>query len=1091
MNSFLNRISEREPFAQLREFLNNQSLTLDLGHFPPGLAAVISAASQAHINGLVMLVTPGPAPAESMVADLTALVGSDLVALLPPLRTHSFETAPLASGPRNERTEALLKMHSGIPGIIVTQPEALLEAAPTADWLRRQRLLLRVGDNYPRELLLSNLVEAGYAREALVDSQGQYAVRGGLLDIFPLGLELPVRIEFFGDEIASLRSFDPSNQRSKKKIDQMVILIGDENASDAGSVFDLLANDSVVIWNDVFEIERRLDQVHQRYQKAISQGITSNTLGEPLAGLSDLIEHASGKRQLFTGTGASKEVAIEFKARRPDPFASGLDELTSYLQHYINHKLEVWISAENKADCERIDELLSEMDIEGVATFFPSLTSGFVAQECGIVLLTAHELLGRRRIPGRAARFRRKSVAFDRNSLRSGDLVVHATYGIGKFEGMQTIKVRGEPMEALRIRYQDDVVLFVRVEHFGLVEKYVGSEGTKPSVSKIGTGEWSRTKKKTKKALKDMAGELIKLYAERKIAPGTQFSEDTHWQHEMEESFEFVDTPDQARASMEVKADLESENPMDRLLSGDVGFGKTEVAIRAAFKVVQDSHQVAVLVPTTILAQQHYETFKERLSSYPVRVETLSRFVPPADQKQIVADMKAGKVDIVIGTHRIISQDIGFKRLGLVVIDEEHRFGVRHKERLKQLKANVDVLTMTATPIPRTLHMALMGARDTSQINTPPIDRLPIITETHSFDEDIIRDAILLEADRKGQVFFLHNRVESIYAVKGMLERLAPGLRYGIGHGQMPEHELEQVMIDFMENRIDVLICTTIIESGIDIPNANTLIVNRADKFGLAQLYQIRGRIGRSSRQAYAYLLTPPRIEMTPDARRRLATLAELTELGSGMKIALRDLEIRGAGNLLGAEQSGFINAVGFDLYTKLLEEAVQEIKGAPVSEEITPENDVQIDFPGAALLPVDYIDDGDLRYDFYRRLASSTSMDELESMREELNDRFGTPPVEARNLIDSLRLKIMCRRLSFRHLRITDKYLTAVLQMPSDPAEAQSYIGKLVAVADPEPIEFRSAKHVELLYRYPLGDSLRQACRFLQRLTREGIFQV
>jgi len=1093
MKNFIRKLTDRPPFPQLLESLAASDATVKLSELPGGLPAIVADFIRGRLQVPLLLIAPGPAPAERVLSDIIAVAGPDAAAMLPPLRSHPFESAPLSSGPRNERTESLLRLQSGSPVIYVTQPEALLERVPSSAWIRRQTLMLKVGEDYPRNLLLSNLVEAGYTRESLVDSQGQFAVRGGLVDVFPLGQELPVRLEFDFDRIASIRHFDPTNQRSRAAITDVQFLIGDEENGEPGTLADLLPPSGIIFWLDLVEAERRIIQFFERLAKAQVRITDAKASGRLMFNdFAEAFGSTQGKRQILGGSyGTFDGSGVNFVARRPDPFAEGLEGLPAYLRRYEEKGFEVWIAAENEGERERLDELLTDGNLLGVATVTPTFSGGFVSEWAGLAMLTSHELLGRRRLPSRGARFRRRSVQFDRSSLRTGDLVVHATYGIGKFEGMATVKVRGQPMEALRIRYQDDVVLYVRVEHFGLVEKYLGAEGSKPQISKIGTGEWARTKKRTKKALQDIAGELIKLYAERKYAEGHAFPSDTHWQREMEASFEYTDTPDQVLATIDVKADLESPHPMDRLLSGDVGFGKTEIAIRAAFKVVQDSQQAAILVPTTILAQQHYETFKQRLASYPVKVEVLSRFVSPADQKKVLADLKTGKVDVVIGTHRLLSQDVGFKRLGLIIIDEEHRFGVRHKERLKHMKVNVDVLTMTATPIPRTLHMALMGARDTTQINTPPVDRLPVITEVHGFSEELIRDAILHEADRQGQVFFLHNRVESIYAVKGMLERLVPGLRYAVGHGQMGEGELERVMVDFMTQKIDVLICTTIIESGIDIPNANTLLVNRADKFGLAQLYQIRGRIGRSSRQAYAYLLTPPRIEMTPEARRRLATLAELTDLGSGMKIALRDLEIRGAGNLLGAEQHGFINAVGFDLYTKLLEEAVSEIKGEPIKEELTGEEDLQIDYDGPALLPGDYIDDGDIRYEFYRRVAATGKMEEIDGLEEELRDRFGSPPQEARNLLDLMRLKIMGRKLRFRHIKITDKYVSAALNLPADPAESQAFIGRLVASADPEPVEFRALKHVEMLHRYTVGDSLRQARRFLQRLTREGIFQV
>jgi transcription-repair coupling factor (superfamily II helicase) len=1093
MRNFLEHIRNSPSFESLLSRLDERLPLTTLGQMPSSLVAVVAALTHERSMRPVLVVCAGPSPAESMYADLTALLGEGQVGMLPPLKQHPFDTAPLASGPRNERTDALLRLSSGSSYVLVAPVEALLEITPSANWMKQNTLRLAVGDDYPRALLISNMHEAGYQREAVIDTQGQFAIRGGLLDLFPVGHENPVRIEFDGDQIASMRTFDPSTQRTESVLKELNLLVGDDAQTSGSGIFDIVSDSTLLIWNDQPSVKERVTQFLGRAESLYGHAAGKHREAPWLLyrSFDEVLARTESLSQLTTGgLQTSKKNDLVFRARNVDPYVKGIVSLGAYIGKYVKKGEEVWITAENQGERQRIDEILAEEGLDTVATIAPTFSTGFILTSAHLVVLTGHELLGRRRIATHRARFRRKVVSFDRASLRGGDLVVHAVYGVGKYEGMQTVKVRNQPMECLRIVYQDDVVLYVHVDQYSLVEKYIGAEGSKPRLSRIGTTDWSRTKARTKKALADIAGELIRLYSERKIAKGHAFPPDSHWQREMESSFEFVDTPDQARATEEVKTDLESESPMDRLLCGDVGFGKTEVAVRAAFKAVQDNYQAAVLVPTTILAQQHYETFRNRLASYPVQVEFLSRFHSPLDQKEIVAELKQGKIDIIIGTHRLLSKDVEFKRLGLVVIDEEHRFGVKHKERLKQMRTNVDVLTMTATPIPRTLHLALMGARDTSQINTPPIDRLPINTEVHAWSEELIRDALLQEVDRQGQAFFLHNRVESIHGIKGMVDRLVPGIRSVVAHGQMPEGHLEKVMIDFLNQRYDVLICTTIIESGIDIPNANTLIVNRADKFGLAQLYQLRGRIGRSSRQAYAYLLTPPRMEITGHARKRLATLTELTELGSGMKIAMKDLEIRGAGNLLGAEQSGFINAVGFDLYTKLLEEAVLEIKGDKSRDLELGDEDIQIEYDGPALIPSEYIDEGDIRYDFYRRIASSTLMNEIDEISEELFDRFGPLPVETRNLIDILRLKIMCRRLSFTRLRLHDSYLQAGLALPGQPDEAQRIIGRLVSLADPEQVEFRMAAGVELLYRYPKGDSISQAKRFLQRLTREGILQ-
>ncbi len=1090
MEEIYARLNGSRPMMKLKELSGPVGSSVTISGLAGATGAFIAASLLDETDRPVLVVMPGPSQAEAMLDDLTGILGPGRVGFLPPLHIHSFDTTPLATGPRNERVEALLRLGSGRPTALVTQPEALILPGPDPIWIERHTRRLTTGDPIARTQLLSELADADYRRESLVDSQGQFAVRGGLVDIFPYGHENPIRIEFDGDDIVSLRRFDPGTQRSVEMLPEITFLLGDESKSSSGSLLNLLP-EGTLFWHGQDEIQQRVERFYQRADEAHRHRHAREAV-PPSSRSSKLDEIAAGAERLrqviWKGPLNERDKQVDFGARHPDPFAAGFENLAGYLKRYLTRRLEVWVASDTEGERERLEELLSDAALEGVNTLSLSVSGGFISPTLGVALLASHELFARRRLRARHTRFRRRQVQFDRSALRRGDLVVHSEYGIGIYEGLQTIKVREQRRECLRIRYQDDDILYVRVENFGAVEKYVGSDTARPQLSRLGGREWERAKRRTRKALQDITAELTHLYARRRVISGREFPPDTHWQREMEASFEFDDTPDQVTTTSDVKRDLEDPHPMDRLLCGDVGFGKTEIAVRAAFKVVQESCQVGVLVPTTILAQQHLDTFRDRLASYPVKIEVLSRFRTPAEQKRIVKGLKDGSVDIVIGTHRLLSRDVEFKRLGLVVIDEEHRFGVRHKERLKQLKTNVDVLTLTATPIPRTLHLALMGARDTSQINTPPIDRLPVQTEVHHWSEGLIRDAIYREIDRQGQVFFVHNRVQSIHSVKGMLERLAPGLRYAVAHGQMPERQLERVMVDFLQRHYDVLVTTMIIESGLDIPNVNTLLVNRADRFGLAQLYQLRGRIGRSNRQAYAHFLIPPRMSMTPEARRRLATLAEMTELGSGLKVAMRDLEIRGAGNLLGPEQSGYINAVGFELYTRLLEEAVCRLKGEEIKAAPTEEEEVRVEFDGPALLPSGYIDDGDLRYEFYLRLARAGSTGEIDRLTEELTDRFGTPPDPARNLIELAKLKLLSREAGFQRVAVLKRRLTADLTLPPEPDLSQRIIGRLVAAADPEQVEFRMGDTVELIYHLNRGEPLERARKFLQRITRNGI---
>ncbi len=1103
MKSVRHTINNLEPSIKLKQLIEGESQSIELRGLVGALSSFIISDLFDTIGRTILIVTSGPLSAETMLDDLSSIVGSKSIGFLPPAHLYPFETVPIGKGPRNERVDALIRLRTGKPTIMVTQPESLLERGPDREWIEDHTHRYCVGDEIDRDALLIYLAKAEYKRERLIDSQGQYAVRGGLVDLFPFGYEKPVRMELDGDEIVSLRSFEPTTQRSVGELDEIVLLIDEKSGNSSGDLLSLLQDDAILFWMEMDEIEARIEKFHDLAKKSHSKSRSMDKLPPMAAYMSfeEILSKAESYQQI-TFAGAfhkhlkrkSRAVTIDFNARTPDPTLSGLEQLPVRLKKMLGSYGEVWIAAESSGEKERLEELFLEEELHELLIAEISVSSGFLLTKSDVALLTSHKLFNRRRLKSLHTRFRRKAVQFDRTSLKIGDMVVHSDHGIGIYEGLQAVKVRSQSRECLRIKYKEGNILYIPVENFGLVEKYMGaSGGVKPKISRLGTGEWARTKKRTRKALEDMAGELLKLYAQRKIIKGHAFSEDTHWQKEMEDSFEFEDTPGQIDATSEIKRDLEATYPMDRLLCGDVGFGKTEVAVRSAFKIVQDSFQVAILVPTTILAQQHYETFRERLGAYPVRIEMLSRFRTPTEQKQIIAELGNGQMDIVIGTHRLLSKDVRFKKLGLVIVDEEHRFGVRHKEKLKQLKTNVGVLTMTATPIPRTLHLALMGARDTSQINTPPVDRLPIQTDIYPFSENLIREAILREVDRNGQVFFLHNRVESIYAVQTMLERLLPEVRFVVAHGQMPERQLENVMLNFMNYNYDVLITTTIIESGIDIPNANTLIVNRADRLGLAQLYQIRGRIGRSNRQAYAYLLTPPRLATTTEAKQRLSTLSELTDLGSGLKIAMRDLEIRGAGNLLGSQQSGYINAVGFELYTRMLNDTVQELKGTVEDTDDLDAGEIKIDYDGPALISHDYIEDGDLRYHFYHRLSLAEDMEEIELLSEEIKDRFGKMPVPTRNLFEITRLKQLCRLARLKRLIVEKSTLIGVVNLPSgdDQVKNQRLLRSIVTEIDPEQIEFRIGKNIEIIYRLTSKDRLIQTRNMLLHLTRNGKLKV
>ena len=959
------------------------------------------------LNVPLLAVFPDREEAEWVYDELDLLFSDGSVGFFPGGEADETEPAQLNPRKNGMRMEVLRDLQINNLRVVVTTPEAVLLKVPAAQNLMKAAIRIDEGLDLDLFHLVETLVEYGYTRESIVEAPGEISLRGGILDIFPYTGEPPHRIEFFGETVESIRTFDIHSQLSIRQSQGLVIVptlasVKDQDAS----LFEYLAENSILFLEEPELIFSEAERERQREKRGIMDPERLESVIRPFTTVSF---------HTLTGT----PTAIDFGGRPVQKLGVHASDIRNNLSALSNSRHDVWISTENEEQKNRLTDLLRLADepIEGVALAISPMKKGFTLPEARIDVFSESDLFGRIYRKRRKERFKEGLPIRELSALNPGDFVVHVDYGIGKYIGLEKIHVRNVERECLTLLYQDGDKLYVPVDKMERVQKYRGREDISPVLSKLGGVQWEKLKHKTKESVKAIAKELIDLYSSRQALPGYAFPPDTPWQRELEAGFAYEETPDQGRAIDEVRADMERSRPMDRLVCGDVGYGKTEVAIRAAFKCVSDGKQVAVLVPTTILAQQHFRTFCERLSQFPVNIEMLSRFRSPKEQKTIIEKTRNGEIDILIGTHRVLSKDVGFSNLGLLVIDEEQRFGVKHKEMLKTYRKTIDVLTLTATPIPRTLYFSMMGIRDMSIINTPPKDRRPIVTEVLPFSEPVIEDAIRRELTRGGQVFFVHNRVKSIHAVAGMIRRLVPGIKLAVAHGQMNEHDLEKVMFDFNERRYDCLVATTIIESGLDLPNVNTLLINRADHMGLAQLYQLRGRVGRSDHQAYAFLFTPPFELLNEDSIKRLRTIEEFTELGSGFQIAQRDLEIRGAGNLLGMAQSGNMDALGYDLYIKLVEEAVREIKHEQEGIEEKPFNRIecQVDMDLDAYLPENFVEDESLRINLYRRLASFQEFAQIDRFERELMDRFGTLPLEAVRLLDAARLRLMGETLGLK----------------------------------------------------------------------------
>ena len=1003
----------------------------------------------------LLYVVPHDADIDDAVTDvrffLGAIEGASDVALtglvlpLPALHADPYRALAPHMRVTSSRARALLALATGSARVVVASAPALLQRLAPPALLTARALGVRTGSELDPLALAALLAEAGYDRQDPVDDHGEYCMRGGILDVYPPDEVWPIRIEFFGDLVESIRRFDPGTQRSVETLDQFQVVPVREQADAPGAaageatVFDYLtaaAGGRVIVSEPdeaIAAAERACAVAQASYDDAQTRTHTPPSLPPPdallmpVAALVERIARGVALTGLHLDDGAASTGGARHVPAQPTQRFHG--RIADWVQEVRDRRAgsdAVVFVAETAGRAERTVEMLADYDVRAelatrgselssgaVLVAVGTLGAGFRLPEAALSIYAERDIFEEDRHRGGAARKRSLAATFlsDLRDLKVGDLIVHVDNGIGEFVGLKQIGVGDTAQEFLELRYHGDDKLFVPVERLDLVQKHTG--GSRPALDRLGGTSWERAKGKVKKAMRDMAEELLKLYAARKAVPGHAFGPDTHWQEEFEAAFPYEPTPDQAAAIADVKRDMESSMPMDRLLCGDVGYGKTEVAMRAAFKAVMDGKQVAILAPTTVLAFQHLETLRARMASFPVRVDMVSRFRTKAEQAAILEQLAAGQLDILVGTHRLLSKDVVFRDLGLLVVDEEQRFGVAHKERIKQMRRKVDVLTLTATPIPRTLNMSLVGIRDMSVIETPPKDRLSIQTHVVKFDQAVIGRALRTELARGGQVYVVHNRVESIYSMANLLERLVPEARIVVGHGQMSEDALERTMLDFMAHKYDVLLSTTIVENGLDIPNANTIVVNRADRYGLSQLYQLRGRVGRSDRPAYAYLLIPPEEALSPVAKRRLAAIKEFSDLGSGFRVAALDLEIRGAGNLLGGQQSGQIDAVGFEMYMKLLEETVKELKGEDLDDDVRAAVNLKVDFR----IPEGYVPDVNQRLSIYRRVASARSEDEIRRVLDDARDRYGAPPPALLNLADFGRVRVGADRLGLESI--------------------------------------------------------------------------
>ena len=1047
-------------------------------------ALVVASLFKSKLNTQILIMNDAD-EAAYLYNDLKFMLPADDVFFFPSSYKRAIKLSQLDAANEILRTEVLNRLaNNAKPCVVVTYPESLMQKVISIQGMQSKMLKMRVGEKLSIDFIVEMLLEYGFERVDFVYEPGQFSVRGGIVDIFSFAFELPYRCDFFGDEVETIRVFDIETQLSQEYKTEIVI-IPDLHKDTKSLHVSFLEFIRAKCWISFANAGFVRERINQLYDEAL---VKANVGEHKVANLhktmvtgDEFIDSLASFRIIEWSEKAyfQHKTTIVFNTSPQPIFHKNFDLVADNLKKWLHDGYKIYILSDSTKQTDRIAAIFTD---RGDAITFQSvkntLHEGFIDHDLSMLCYSDHQIFDRfHKFQLKTDKTRLGKVVMtlkELNQFQIGDYMVHVDHGVGTFGGLVRTNVNGKMQEMVKLVYKDDDIIFVSIHALHRISKYKGKEGEAPRINKLGSGAWERLKERTKSKVKDIARELIKLYAKRKAEHGFQYSPDSYLQQELEASFIYEDTPDQIKSTADVKKDMESLLPMDRLVCGDVGFGKTEIAIRAAFKAVTDSKQVAILVPTTVLALQHYNTFKDRLKDFPCTIEYLSRARTSKQTADVLERLSKGNVDIIIGTHKLVGKSVKFKDLGLLIIDEEQKFGVTIKEKLKEMKVNVDTLTMTATPIPRTLQFSLMGARDLSIINTPPPNRYPVQTEIHLFDEEVIREAIQLEMNRNGQIFFVNNRIQSIYKVEAMIKRLIPTCRVAVGHGQMPADKLEEIIIDFIDYEYDVLVATTIIESGIDIANANTIIINSAQNFGLSDLHQLRGRVGRSNRKAFCYLLAPELTLLTPEARRRLQAIETFAELGSGFNIAMQDLDIRGAGNMLGAEQSGFIADLGYETYQKILNEAVHELKDEEFAELYADERaendasnafvtDCQIDSDLEVLFSNDYIQNVSERISLYRELDSIQDETGLLEFEKRLQDRFGKIPPEGQSLILVVKLRWLAMRFGIEKLVLKNEQMTAFLvSNPQSPYYQSESFGKLLQymTSHPRKCQLREKNH-------------------------------
>lgn len=1087
------------------QFEDGKKHYIDLNGLKGSSASLYAGICSELFKSFSLCILPDKEEAAYFYNDLCNIRGEESSLFFPSTFTRGIDFDNTNPSQVVLRTELLKNVNSGNNNkVIVTYPEAIIEKVITKQKLDENTLLIKVGNQLSLEFIIDVLNHYDFSRTDFVYGPGQFSVRGSIIDIFSFSDEFPYRIDFFGNEVESIRTFDVENQLSKQILDSVSIIPDISNKqfhSHLTSLLDFIPEETIIWARD---LRYTISKIESLYTTGLAKYESNSEKRKML--LESVLEPEDFELRInefsvieFEKPFFSPELTQKFDINHQPAFNKNYELLCETLFEKQLEGYKNYLLSDNIKQIERLKDIFSNINPEITFTHLPVvLHEGFIDNSLNISCFTDHQIFDRyHKYRLRSDNLRKEAITLSELSgLHPGDYIVHVDHGIGIFGGLEKVEVNGKYQEAIRLVYKDHDVLLVSIHNLHKISKYKGKDGEPPKIYKLGTGAWQKLKLTTKKKVKDIARDLIALYAKRKQQKGFEFSPDTYLQEELEASFIYEDTPDQVKATKAVKENMQSTIPMDMLVCGDVGFGKTEVAIRAAFKAVADSKQVAVLVPTTILALQHYKTFRERLSNFPCSINYISRFKSAAKQKEILKDLADGKLDILIGTHRIIGKDVKFKDIGLLIIDEEQKFGVAVKEKLKQMKVNIDTLTLSATPIPRTLQFSLMGARDLSIINTPPPNRYPIVTEVHTFDSEIIAEAINYEVNRGGQVFFIHNRIQNIFDVDTMVRNLCPRVKTVVAHGQLEGDKLENIMVDYINGDYDVLISTTIIENGVDIPNTNTIIVNNAQNFGLSDLHQLRGRVGRSNKKAFCYLLIPSYDSLTGDARRRLKAIEEFAELGSGFNIALQDLDIRGAGNLLGSEQSGFIADIGFETYQKILNEAMLELKEGEFRElyadEIKHEeekvfsSDCQIDTDLELLFPEEYIDSQSERIKLYRELDSITDENSLCKFRNNIIDRFGKMPDETGQLLNVVRLRWIAQKAGFEKILLKNHTLTGYFISDPDSMYFKSVIfGNILRFlqSNPGAARMRENNHklsITIEKVFDLGEAIKELERII-----------